>query len=137
VTHAAEVFVLDPSPTEKDFRREFDREIMALLTALIADVRKSHDDPEKIAAIAKEFASRHPPLFARIERLRSHYVTRYRMWERLADERRQTSRAITIDHIKLFTSRLVYAVMIAAVVLATGHVAKLYEIPLPLLRGVL
>jgi hypothetical protein len=124
-----------PPPTDKEFSLDFDRSLKSLLETTVAEVARV-DNPETVAALLDGIRQRHPGLFARLEKCRSHYVTRHRMWSELADLKRQHSRAITIDHVKLFLSRLLYAVMIAAVVLATGYLAKLWDIPLPMLRGV-
>jgi len=126
----------EASPTDDDYSGDFNRAVQTLLETVVADVGKHSQNPEKVAAIAAELRQRHPGVFQRLDKFRVHYKTRYRMWKGLADERRQHSRAITIDHIKLFVSRLVYAVMIASVVLGTGYVAKLFDIPLPMLRAV-
>lgn len=122
----------EPAPTDKEFSSEFDREMRALTEIVITEANHLHEKPDKFV----ELRRRQPGMSQRLDRLRGHYVTRYRMWKVLADERRQHSRAITIDHLKLFASRLVYAIMIACVVLATGYVAKIFDIPLPLFRGI-
>ena len=71
-----------------------------------------------------------------IGQLMQDYSNLYIRCVSLLSERRQQNWATTWDYVKMYFSRTLQTVTIAAIILATGYTAKIWEIPLPLLRMV-
>jgi hypothetical protein len=123
-----------PSPTPKDFATDFNNSINEVIRCTIAEFGTDQAKARQSNESVQKVREAHVAAFHRLGKLRDVYATRYQLWDTLHNERRQHARAITIDHVKLFISRLLYAVMIAAVFLTASWIAKLLEIPLPMFR---
>ncbi|MEO7622901.1 MAG: hypothetical protein ABIS30_07520 [Gallionella sp.] len=68
-------------------------------------------------------------------KLKKSYAAVFYSEKYLSDTRRQEDWATSWDHFKAFLFRLLTAIMIAGVVLATGYYANRIGIPIPMLRG--
>lgn len=80
------------------------------------------------------FKKRHGATVTSIERLKDTYRDAHAQLSFLADERRQADWATTWDHAKFYVYRAITALTIMGVVLLTGYLAQLWDIPLPMLR---
>lgn len=121
----------------EDFNNSFDQFAAQLARNVAKDpnpLDSSWDDEKMIAQLKKRYAG----FFmqgGQVTGIKNWYSVAYDLQKELSDKRRQENWSNSWDHAKTILYRTLTTIMIAAVILATGFLAKLWEIPIPMLRG--
>lgn len=123
---------------------ELNKEILDTIASTMYGVLKQegHEPPPNCdtKSIMDAFEKLHPGFSRDLleSQVRDRFYMRqkslYEAYEKLKDTRRQENWATSWDHLKALLFRTATALMIALVVLFTGYVSKIYEIPVPMLR---
>lgn len=122
----------------------FSEKLEGVVNTIVTHIREEMEvnglDGAQADAIIESYRAKRPQFFQSndgpIWRLKINYTNLYHHCESLLSERRQQNWATTWDYVKMYFSRTLQTATIAAIILATGYTAKIWEIPLPLLRMV-
>lgn len=126
-------------PHPDGFRERLDGAANTIITHIREEMELIGLDGAQADTIIEGYRARRAEFFQSdgpIGLLQREYANLHNHTGSLLNERRQQNWATTWDYVKMYFSRTLQTATIAAIILATGYAAKIWHIPLPLLRMV-